>query len=112
MHFEIDRHWDKDSPLHRLDGRLRIAVVIVWAVGLLWLHTLWGAALGLLLSGGLVLLMRIPLRETLFRLTGAAIILGPLLVLFPLLGGEGKGGRGAREARGAAGYPPVGKGRP
>ena len=90
MHFEIDRHGDGDSPVHRLDGRLRIVVVLFWAVAILWLDSLWASALGLLLALGVVLLMRIPLRETCYRLTGVVVILSPLLLLYPLLADDGK----------------------
>jgi cobalt/nickel transport system permease protein len=89
MHLEIDRHWDKDSRLHRLDPRLRIVAVVVWAVALVWIWSAEAAAAGFLLALLLALSARIPCRDIAFRLLGVFVILSPLLIVFPLAAASG-----------------------
>ena len=89
MHLEIDRHWDKDSPVHRLDPRLRIVAVFVWAVAILLVRSLPCAVLSLCFSLAFVLLTRIPPRDIGYRLIGVCVVLGPLLVIFPVVASAG-----------------------
>ncbi len=100
MHLEIDRHWDNDSMLHRLEVRLRIVAVVLWAVAFLWVWSPWAAAAGFALSVGLALSARIPVKEVALRLTGVTVILSPLLVVFPLVAVPGT--RGAEFMRALA----------
>lgn len=84
MHREIDRHWDKTSPLHRMDGRVRIPAVGVWAAALCVLGSPWMLAAGLVLAAGMARAARIPAREIAGRAGGAAALLSPLLLILPL----------------------------
>jgi cobalt/nickel transport system permease protein len=89
VHLEIDRYGDRDSPLHRLDGRLRTVAVVVWAAALVWVSTPGGAGAGFLLAFGLAVTMRIPLKAILVRLAAVAVVLSPLLIIFPVLASSG-----------------------
>ncbi len=90
MHREIDRHWDKTSPLHRMDGRVRIPAVGVWAVALCVLGSPWMLAAGLVLAAGMARMACIPAREIAGRAGGAAVLLSPLLLVFPLVAEPGE----------------------
>jgi len=89
MHLEIDRHWDKDSFVHRLDPRLRIAAVFIWAAAILLVRSPVCAGLSIIFSFSLALLTRIPFRDIGYRLVGVCVILGPLLIIFPAVASPG-----------------------
>jgi cobalt/nickel transport system permease protein len=84
MHPEIDRFAHLDSPLHRLDPRVKIGAFTVFLVATALVRGLWGAGLALSLALFWLYLSRIPLTFTLRRLKAVAFFLTPFLVLLPL----------------------------
>jgi len=84
VHPEIDRFAHLDSPLHRLDPRVKILTFAVFLVAVALMRGLPGAALALGLALFWLILSRIPLGFTLGRLKGVALFLTPFLVLLPL----------------------------
>ena len=84
MHPEIDRFAHLDSPLHRLDPRVKIVAFGAFLVAIALVRGLAGAALALGLSLLWLTVSRIPLSFTLKRLKGVALFLTPFLVLLPL----------------------------
>lgn len=84
MHPEIDRFAHLDSPLHRLDPRVKILALTGFLVAVALVRDLRGAALALILALIWLLLSRIPLGFVLRRLKAVAIFLAAFLVLLPL----------------------------
>jgi cobalt/nickel transport system permease protein len=84
MHPEIDRFAHLDSPLHRLDPRLKIVAFSGFLVAVALVKGLPGACLALLMAGFWLRLSRIPLFFTLRRLKAVVVFLTPFLVLLPL----------------------------
>jgi len=84
MHPEIDRFAHLDSPLHRLDPRVKIAVFTCFLVAVALTRDLPGAVLSLGLALVWLFLSRIPVSFTLRRLKAVVLFLLPFLVLLPL----------------------------
>lgn len=84
MHPEIDRFAHLDSPLHRLDPRVKIAAFACFLVAVALVRGLKGAGLALGLAVFWLYLSRIPLGFTLRRLKAVVFFLAPFLVLLPL----------------------------
>ncbi len=84
MHPEIDRFAHLDSPLHRLDPRVKIAAFTGFLVAVALVRGLLGAGLALSLAVFWLLLSRIPLSFTLRRLKAVIFFLASFLVLLPL----------------------------
>jgi cobalt/nickel transport system permease protein len=73
-----------DSPLHRMDGRWKLAAVVVGLIAVVTLHTVPAAALALAAVLGLLLVSRLPWSWLLLRLSGVALFLSMFLVILPL----------------------------
>jgi cobalt/nickel transport system permease protein len=84
LHPEIDRFAHLDSPLHRLDPRIKLAGFTGFLIGVAMVHGLLGAALSLGMAMLWLLISRIPLGFTLRRLKPVALFLTPFLALLPL----------------------------
>lgn len=84
MHPEIDRFAHLDSPLHRLDPRVKIGAFTFFLVAVALVRGLLGAALALTLALVWLYLSRIPLSFTLGRLKAVVGFLAAFLVLLPL----------------------------
>lgn len=84
MHPEIDRFAHLDSPLHRLDPRVKIAVFTCFLIAVALVRDLRGALLALALAFIWLCISRIPLSFTLRRLKAVVLFLLPFLALLPL----------------------------
>jgi len=82
---EIDRYGRLESPIHRVDPRLKLATLggFLLAVNLTW--DLYKAAFFLIAGVGLLFLSRLPVRFVLWHLrapAGLALVVGFFLALF------------------------------
>jgi cobalt/nickel transport system permease protein len=84
MHPEIDRFAYLDSPLHRLDPRVKIAAFAIFLVAVALVRDLPGAGLALALALAWLALSRLPLGFILRCLKPVLLLLTPFLVLLPL----------------------------
>jgi cobalt/nickel transport system permease protein len=77
------------SPLARWDPRWKLAGIGLFSIGIAFLRT--PAATGIALGTGLalVLVSRLPLRQTFARLGLFALAVIPVLIVFPLVSGWG-----------------------
>ena len=75
-----------DSCLARLDGRWRLASLLLVMAALAISHTVWANLLGLLLAGVVARLARVPPRWLLERLIGLGLLLLLFVVPLALLG--------------------------
>ena len=84
MHPEIDRFAHLNSPLHRLDPRIKIVAFTFFLVAVALVRGWPGAALALGLAVLWLYVSRIPLSFTLGRLKAVLVFLAAFLVLLPL----------------------------
>jgi len=85
MHYpDIDRYADLDSPVHRLEPRVKIisfGILIVFAV---FAVSIPSALVFLALSVVILLASRLPVRFILHRMKAICVFVIPILVLMPL----------------------------
>jgi cobalt/nickel transport system permease protein len=82
----------RDSPLHRLDARWKLAAVMLMTAAVVALQTLPAAAAALLGTMLMLSFARLPWRWFAARLAGVAAFLSLFLILLPLtLPGDGRG---------------------
>lgn len=93
MHVEIDRHWDRNSTVHRLNGRLRILMVLVWMAALVWVNHPLLVLAGWMGAVLLVKLAKIPWHDMAVRSLAVALMLSPLVVVLPVFAEQGNAGR-------------------
>ena len=91
MAFSTMVYLSGDSPVHRCDARVKIAVLLAFSIGIFFVHTWWGMAVFAAVVAVVALVARIPVGM-LNRMLVPVYVLAAFSVLFNVLAAPGIGG--------------------
>ncbi|UUX91955.1 cobalt ECF transporter T component CbiQ [Methanoplanus endosymbiosus] len=81
---DIDKYADMDSPIHRIEPRIKVISFGILIVSAVFAGSIRAASLFLILSVLILIISRLPLRFILGRVKIICVFLVPILLLMPL----------------------------
>ncbi len=76
MAFNFTAYQPLDTPVHRIDARVKIVVLLAYSIALFAIHSWWGLAIFAVLFGIVAAVSRLPLRSCARQLVFVWILLG------------------------------------